>query len=59
MSVVGITCEFGWFALVFTSCIPVRAPEAVSTGMRERTDKLSTPFFDLTICSGRNQRFRN
>ena len=23
------------FALVFTSCIPVSAPEAVSTGMRE------------------------
>ena len=25
------------FALVFTSCIPVRAPEAVSTGMRKQT----------------------
>ena len=25
------------FALVFTSCIPVRAPEAVSTGMSKRT----------------------
>ena len=25
------------FALVFTSCSPVRAPEAVSTDMRKRT----------------------
>ena len=25
------------FALVFTSCTPVRAHEAVSTGMRKRT----------------------
>ena len=29
------------FALVFTSCIPVRAPEAVSTGMRKRTCRYS------------------
>ena len=33
----GADWECSRFALVFTSCTPVRAQEAVSTGMRKRT----------------------